>query len=328
MKTLYLTFIVLVVALTSCSTSAYKAVPTAHGQAGDIVVVMSNASWDSEIGDSTRAVFFDYCAGLPMEEHLFDLHQIPYEKFIQTNRYHRNIVYIEINPEVSEASMTVLADKYALKQVFVNVVAPNQAELVRILSQKKKGLVKLFLDADRDRWLTQLEKNTNKTLSKKIADKFNVSLKVPLYYTLDENRDDFAWLSYETSKYTMNLLIYTWELGDTSSLNRDYLIAMRNIILKDNIPGERPGSYMTSETKYAYPEYELIIHKNIETAVLRGLWKVKGDFMGGPFVSYTKMDKRRNRIVTVEGFVYRPNVESRDNIRELEWVCQTFDLIM
>ncbi|MDD3741586.1 MAG: DUF4837 family protein [Bacteroidales bacterium] len=310
-----------------CNNSGYKNTPIAHGNPGDIVVVMNNDSWNSEPGDTLRAVFHDYCYGVPMEEHWFDLHQIPKDKFIDQNRFHRNIIFQEINPEIKEAKLTVFRDRYAQKQVFVNVVAPNQAEFVKIISKNRNNLIKLFLDADRDRWVEQLEKHSNKTVSKKLADKYSITIQIPANYYLDEFRDDFAWISHETRNYNMNIIIYSWTLSDTSSLDRDYLIAMRNIILKENIPGERPGSFMSTETKYDYPYYELIDHKNQPTGILRGLWKVKGDFMGGPFVSYTKIDKPRNRMITVEGFVYHPNEEVRDKIRLLEGVLFTCDLI-
>lgn len=325
-KIIFLIFPVLLT-FVGCNNSQLKNVPVAHGLPGDIVVVMKNESWNSEPGDSLRAVFNAYCEGTPMEEYLFDLHQIPYDKFIEVNMLHRNIIFQEIDPSLKEAKITVSKDRYAQKQIFVNIAAPNQAEFAQIVSKSRNSLVKIFLDADRDRWVNLLVNNTNKTVSDKIKTKYFVSINIPLNYILDEYRDNFAWISNETRNYTMNILVYSWPLSDTSSLDREYLIAMRNQVLKENIPGENEGSFMSTETKYDYPAYELVSHKNQQTGILRGLWKVKGDFMGGPFVSYTKIDTQRNRMVSVEGFVYYPNEEVRDKIRELEGVVYTWDFI-
>jgi hypothetical protein len=327
MKKLIFRVIPIVLGFVACNNPKFKNVPIAHGNAGDIVVVMSNESWNSEPGDTMRAVFHAYCDGVPMEEHIFDLHQIPYNKFVEINMLHKNIIYQEINPKVTEAKITITRDRYAQKQVFVNIIAPNQAEFVKIVDKNKQSLITLFLEADRDRWVAQLTGHTNKTMSDKILKKYFVSLNVPSNYILDENRENFAWISNETKSYNMNIIIYSWPISDSSSLDREYLIAMRNEVLKSCIPGERKGSYMSTETKYDYPVYELADHKNQPTGILRGLWKVHGDFMGGPFVSYTKMDKIRNRMVTVEGFVYYPNEEVRDKIRELEGIVYTWDLV-
>jgi hypothetical protein len=319
--------LILLISLASCNNPKFKNTPVAHGNPGDIVVVINNESWNAEAGDTLRAIFHDYCSGVPLEEHIFDLHQIPKDKFIDQNRLHRNIIFQEINPDVTEATISIIKERYAQKQVFVNVVAPNQAEFVKVLHKHKDGLIKLFLEADRDRWINQLQRHTNKTVSDKLMQKYFISINIPSSYYLDEYREDFAWVSHETRNYSMGILIYSWPISDTTELNREYLIAMRNMVLKENIPGENPGSHMTTETKFDYPSFELSMHKNQQTGILRGLWKVKGDFMGGPFVSYTKIDKPRNRCVTVEGFVYHPNEETRDKIRLLDGVLYTFDLI-
>jgi len=51
-----------------------------------------------------------------------------------------------------------------------------------------------------------------------------------------------------------------------------------------------------------------------------------GDFMGGPFVSYSKIDEARQRVVCVEGFVYEPNAPVRDKIRNIEGIIYTYSL--
>ena len=56
---------------------------------------------------------------------------------------------------------------------------------------------------------------------------------------------------------------------------------------------------------------------------MRGLWTVEGDFMGGPFVSWTFIDEPRNRLATVFGFVYAPKVDKRNHIRRVESILHT-----
>lgn len=327
MKKYFLFLIPIIYTLTSCNNSSFQNTPMAHGNPGDIIVVMSNESWNAEAGDTLKAIFHDYCPAVPMEEYIFDLHQIPKDQFIDQNMYHRNIIFQEIDPEVKEAELVIFNDRYAQKQVFVNIVAPNQAEFVKIVSKYKYNLIKLFTEADRDRWVEQLIGHTNKTVSKKILEMHDISISIPTNYYLDVHEKDFSWISHESRTYSMAIFVYSYPLADTTEFTTKYLITERNRMLKKHVPGSRPNSYMTTEIKYDYPILEIINHKNIETAVLRGLWKVKGDFMGGPFVSYTKIDKPRNRVVCVEAYVYYPNEEVRDKIRLLEGVIYTYDII-
>ena len=62
-------------------------------------------------------------------------------------------------------------------------------------------------------------------------------------------------------------------------------------------------------------------------AELRGLWRTEKAFMGGPFLSYTVLDEKRNRIITAEGFVFAPSLDKRNYVRELQAIIQTVEII-
>jgi len=64
---------------------------------------------------------------------------------------------------------------------------------------------------------------------------------------------------------------------------------------------------------------------NRYTVEMRGLWKTEGAFLGGPFVSYTTVDTIRNRVVTVDGFVYGGKKTKRNLIRQVEAILTTLE---
>ena len=54
---------------------------------------------------------------------------------------------------------------------------------------------------------------------------------------------------------------------------------------------------------------------------MRGFWDVEGDFMGGPYVSFTTVDTERNRVFTLDGYVYAPDLKKpskRNYVRGIE----------
>jgi hypothetical protein len=324
-------YLILIIAIAAtflgCNKSSVKQINYAHGRPGDIIVIMSNERWNSEPGDSLRVIFHQDVPGLPMEEMLFDLHQIPREKFVEANRHHKNTIYTEINPDIEKSAITVTNNKYAVNQVFVHIKAKNQMEFIQLVEEHGNSMINLFLEADRNRWLSQHAKFKNDKVSDRLTKEYDIKINIPKSYKGDAYRKNFVWIANETRNYTMNILVYTYSITDSTEFNIEYLIEKRNEILKENIPGSNPGSYMTTETKYDFPLMNVMMHNGMSTAVVRGLWKVKGDFMGGPFVSYTKIDEMRGRVVTVEGFAYHPNEETRDQIRELESVLYTFDFV-
>jgi hypothetical protein len=91
------------------------------------------------------------------------------------------------------------------------------------------------------------------------------------------------------------------------------------------VPGQFENTYMITEHLYEPIMKKVTIDgKNaIET---RGLWIVKNDFMGGPFLSYTFPDKKNNRLIIIEGFSYSPSVKKRDFVFELEAILKTIEI--
>jgi hypothetical protein len=310
----------------SCRNAMMDFTPGATGNPGEVLVVLNDNIYYGEIGDSLKAIFHQECPNLPMEEYLFNIVQIPQEKFIDLNKRHRNVIYPIISRDVSVAAITVSPDKHARNQMYVKVAAPNQEEFIKLIDENRKQLIELFKKADRDRWLYYYEKYQIKSIREVMERDHNVSFVIPKSYTLDVNEKNFAWISFESRTASIGILVYHYPFKDTNTFTLDYLIDKRNEILKENVPGPREGSYMTTETIFDTPSYRAITHKGSYTAYIRGLWKVEGDFMGGPFVSYTKADTVRNRVVTVEGFVYNPNQEVRNEIRKLETILYTMEI--
>ena len=58
----------------------------------------------------------------------------------------------------------------------------------------------------------------------------------------------------------------------------------------------------------------------------RGLWRMKNDFMGGPFLNYLIKDPKNDRIIMVEGFVYAPKIKKRPLMRQLDIIFGTLEI--
>jgi len=90
------------------------------------------------------------------------------------------------------------------------------------------------------------------------------------------------------------------------------------------VPGPSDGSYMSFEMDA--PLYSKVMtHKGHYTREIKGLWEIQNDFMGGPFISWSIIDEKHKRVVTVFGFVYAPKYKKRDHIRKVESLLRTVD---
>ena len=59
----------------------------------------------------------------------------------------------------------------------------------------------------------------------------------------------------------------------------------------------------------------------------RGTWRMTGDAMGGPFVSYAFFDEDTGRFYLIDGMIYGPRyttAEKREFLRQMEAIAYTF----
>jgi hypothetical protein len=151
-------------------------------------------------------------------------------------------------------------------------------------------------------------------------------LGIPRGYNIDFFTDDYSSVSIETPDFTQVLHIYEYPSKDSTELESRKLLDKRNYFTKKYVKGPDDTSYMTTAT--AYPPIFYDLRRNgMEIVEARGLWELEGGYMGGPFVSHSVYDSKRNRIVTVEGYVYYPNQKKRVKIRQLEAIIYSMEII-
>lgn len=118
--------------------------------------------------------------------------------------------------------------------------------------------------------------------------------------------------------------MYSYPFESDSTFTLQYYIAKRDSFMKANIPGSEPGMYVETDPRFI--QKEVIEVQGQYCMEVRGLWDMKNDMMGGPFVSHTMLDKVNNRIVTSEVFLFAPRKPKADMLRFLEASLYTMQL--
>lgn len=95
--------------------------------------------------------------------------------------------------------------------------------------------------------------------------------------------------------------MYSYPYTDKDTFTKEYFVHKRDSVMKANIPGFKEGVYMSTDSLLT--DVRPINVQNSYTMEARGLWRMKGDFMGGPYVSHTRLDEKNQRIITAEIFV-------------------------
>ena len=155
-------------------------------------------------------------------------------------------------------------------------------------------------------------------------EKKGIKIYIPKSYVIVTENEDFIWMRKETRKSSLNLMLYTIPIRNDMGLNPNSL-AIRDSISKIYVRSYVETSYMQVEEAYLpYVKGKLL--DNMVCVVSKGVWDMKNDFMGGPFVNYLVMDEKNKRLIGMDGFLYSPATDKRNIMFQLETILSTFRL--
>ncbi len=296
-----------------------KFLPDASGTINNVSVVTENDLWDGSIGDAIRAVLTKPIYGLPQDEPMFSINQIPSSVFSGFVTKNRTVLIIKLN---QEKGIKFLDNVYAKPQKVIVVSGKNRNEIIETLSENESKIIETFRKSELEERQRQMAKSPH--TFKSIKEKLGLTLQFASIYRKAKETDNFFWFRKDITTGTNNLMIYELPLNaikrNDSVVNQ--IIKIRDSIGQKYIEGPLEGSYMVTEDAYAPFITETIID-NKPALETRGIWEVKNAFMGGPFINYAIEDRVNNRWVVIEGFAFAPSVEKRNYMLELESIIKS-----
>lgn len=304
--------------LSSCkNTDSSSLLPSVKGDANSLVVVISGQNWESEAGDSIRASFSAVLPGLPQDEPMFDMLFVPHANFDKVYKLQRNIVVIQIGPDYKE-NFLVSYNPWAKPQIVITIMAPDKEAFVQYFASIQQNVKKLILDFERERLISNYKSATEQVIYTNLLEKHMLDMAIPQGYKLASDSKELVWYTNEYRDIIEGIIIYSYPYTDTNTFTVNYLVDKRNELLKKYVQGEIDGSYITTEERMPV-EAKSFYHNGKFAMEMRGLWRMeKGVAMGGPFVSITQYDEKRQRIVTAEGFIFAPAHKKRNLLRRVE----------
>lgn len=302
-----------------------KMMPNPTGKAGEIAVIINQDQYNSDLGLAIKKVLLAPCIALPQEEPIFDIISLPLESFNSLTKRYRNIVFVK-RTEKGKANIIIEKDKWASPQAFITVYGPSYQQIQKVIEENRDKIIATFENAEYNIVMDYNSKHFQTVIKRKLGKKFKIELDFPPGYSIDMDTTNFMWIANETPTTSQGVFIYEQPYTSVELFNMDVIIAKRNEMLESFVKGPSKGSYMTTEEQY--DTYSRTYYNNdIYTTELRGLWNLKNDFMGGPFVSYSRLDKIRNRIVTVEGYVYAQKHKKRNYLRQVDAILRSLKFV-
>lgn len=326
----------ILLAMVACdSFRTLNARKSAQGAPYEVLVVCNGRDWESSLGEALRNLFATPVPAINQNEPMFNVVRITANDFKGLLPSYRNILNVVVSPNVEQCAVLARYDVESAPQIVLTFQGPSHEAMIDYLNANGESLLQVLEIAERNRTIEFAEQHGVKALEDIVRKQFGVEMHIPDGYTLRVERDNFVWASHEYPTASQGFFLYTHPYNGKQSISAEALVKARNNAAQQ-IPGPSDGSYMTTVTRIpnidndgyveVQPEQRVLRINGTDWVELRGFWEVENDFMGGPFVSYTTLDKRSGKLLTLDCYVYSPKYGKRNFLRALEHLVYCIDI--
>jgi hypothetical protein len=297
--------------------------PASNGNLNNISVVVDNLLWEGKIGEAIRRNFAAPLEGLPQDEPIFGIRQIPPQVF--DGFATRSRIILKIEKGELEPTTKIVHEAFAKPQTVVVVGGKTDAEIIAQIEDNRRKIINAFTKEE----VKEKQRRINLSLldDKKMEEALGFTIDIPSAYKIGKETEDFFWVRKSLSNTkTMDLMFYEVPIDAITESDSTIvtITKIRDEITKSKIPGE-DDIYMTVEDAYAPSLYKTQID-NKEAYEVRGIWEVKGQYMAGPFITYAIRDEANQRFLIADGYVYAPSLKKREFVFELEAILKSIKI--
>lgn len=315
----------------------------------EIIAVMDSVRWNGDLGEALRSVYMEAQPGLPRGEIRFKVLSVSPRNFKRFLKRHHSVIFLTLLDDNSEGGKLMQSfftkeslneikndgekfmigrkDEFAKDQKVLYLFGETQNKLIDRLKANKQRLQDYFYEAERARTTERLMGSgtfTNEPMSKLIKKETGLSLEIPDGYGLAKKDSNFTWIRHPGKPYDRNIWVSYGKYTSEEMFSDEQIIRWRNHF------GYKSMNDSTLELSYMNTQDDVIPIVSRQTTFggkfareYRGLWKLKNNTRGGPFLGYAFVDEKTNRFYYVETFVYAPSEKQRNVMFELEAVLHT-----
>ena len=300
--------------LASCSTGGGRngKLPKSTGQPYEVVL-------EGDTDSIVTKILTEEVPALPQPEPLCRLIQV--KKGKTRGSYLLVRTRIVVNIPAAEFSVGLSRNENASPQTVIRISARSPQQLREKLNPEK--LRQLVDEAELEHLASIISTNPskqNREMQQLVKKNFGISMNIPAEMQASKKAKNFIWISNNASSGMKNLILMKVKseerrAGKVKSeerrvKNSDAFSPQEkqqiDSMLRTNMPGETDSMYMM-----------------IPVLSERGLWEMKGDAMGGPYVMRRICPGKGKDEIIIIGFVYAPEMKKKILIKQLEAAIST-----
>lgn len=297
---------------------------SSSGKTLEVLLVANKGQYYGMTRDLIDSIFRQPQDCLPQPEPRFDVVNIPVSSLhnAQMFRMHRNIILCELKADNPD-KVYIERDKWASPQVVVGIEAKSEASLRDLLRKYEHRIVEAIYEAEHQRIINAFYNIRNVELMNRIKEKFGFELTVSEDFMWASEDDGFAWIRKETKDFSLGVLVNVTPYRNEDQFTPEKIYNRLDTIMRRHVPGPAEGSYMCTERRVE-PVTRKVDYEGSDYCIeTHGLWRLQGDFMGGPYVNYSMLSPDGKNIIDLVGFVYCPRFNKRDYLMQVEGICNS-----
>lgn len=309
------------------------------------MVVTDDKYWNGDLGVSLKRVVSGSYPGLPQYEPYFDVNYVPFKAMTELFRKASTVVFVapldepgELNEyvksywdrvseskDLSGKNYFALKDLWAKPQQVIFVFADSSADLIEYLESDPQALIRAIQRTENAKALRNtLAAGASPDLTAKLKGNLGVGLDIPRTFREVMVEDNLAWFRQDIEGAIENLLIQTVPISSIGAFDKSVPVELRDGLGR-LVSSQNDNTRMVTDTLSGVIQKRIKIDGK-DAIESRGLWKMEGDFMGGPFINYCIRDEANKRYVMLDMFVYAPQFDKRRYIRRMEVFLPTVKL--
>ncbi len=308
----------------ACKNSGKTLLPNVSGRAGEVIVVIDKENWEGNLGSEVRAILSRDCEFLPQKEPLYSLVNIAPGAFGDMFKYHRNIVYFNIDPQAEKQEMVLRSDVWSRPQCYIQIDATCADSAIAVIRKNRDNLEGAIEQAERNRVIANTLLYEEGSLGEAVEQMTGGKMHFPVGYDLKKATKDFIWIADEKQYTIQGVFVYKYPVTDSDPFTVEKIVEKRNAFLKANVPGMFENTYMTT-SEFITPGVKYLKYRDRDFTETRGLWEVYNDYMGGPFVSHSFYSRDGKEVIVLESWVYAAKYDKRQYLRQVESLLYSFE---
>ncbi|WP_052103061.1 DUF4837 family protein [Porphyromonas canoris] len=279
-----------------------------------IVVLPVNETEADTLKEFSKEVFNEPVPLLPQPEASVDLSFTLQNNFTTIFKAYRNILIYDIDPNrYTQGVLRLSRNVWAKGQNVYTAQSPDLVTAKALIRLQAPKIMEEVYRSDVLRHITDLERTYSSKFAKEVEKYIGeVTINAPVEMKWTRVNNGFVWATDQGvgNRGRMDMVVYTFPYTDVNTFETSYLIHKRDSIMRQWMPGEYKDSYMQTEHR-ADPMAVKGEVNGTARVILRGLWNMHGDMMGGPFVMHAMVHPNGKEVLVAEAFVYAPEVRKK-----------------